>query len=223
MQENTSVATMIGIVLIACVAVIGFSYGAFAITRGIAHQGSDDVIVQSEKASDSWASTFDGREVTGGQLLSILYESDTRIISIFISTRAIEQDISNVNNMPVLRFNDKYYINYGIVYNYEDSGYGYVDEDTDFSSNSNLFVVRDNVSLSTDYLPKFEDSILVKNNNFSPVYNAEAKTYVNPSSKYYSNLIYDINDEVCGVIFSQCTKTTYSGNTNDTPIGNIPF
>ena len=128
-----------------------------------------------------------------------------------------------MNNMPGLRFNDNYYINYGIVYNYEDSGYGYVDEDTDFSSNSNLFVVRDNVSLSTDYLPKFEDSILVKNNNFSPVYNAEAKTYVNPSSKYYSNLIYDINDEVYGVIFSQCTKTTYSGNTNDTPIGNIPF
>ena len=208
MEKNISPAGMTCIVLVAVASVVGVSYASFAITRNSANEGNQEVVTQAEAATTSWTSTYNGKSVTGSQVVNLLNNADSRGISVFISTRGIERELTTTNNTPVLKHNGKYYVNYGTTYNYEDSSYGYVEGEANYTGDSALLQVRDGQSLKTNYSPKFDNSTIVKNKDFSAAYNVGSPTYIESTAKFDANLIYGPDGEVTGVILSQSTKAT---------------
>ena len=208
MEKNISPAGMTCIVLVAVASVVGVSYASFAITRDSANEGNQEVVTQAEAATTSWTSTYNGKSVTGSQVVNLLNNADSRGISVFISTRGIERELTTQNSTPVLKHNGKYYVNYGTTYNYEDGSYGYVEGEANYTGDSALLQVRDGQSLKTNYSPKFDNSTIVKNKDFSAAYNVGSPTYIESTAKFDANLIYGPDGEVTGVILSQSTKST---------------
>lgn len=207
MERNISPAAILCIVLVSLACVIGIGYGAFAITKGSANDGTQEVATQTSEASSSWKSTYNDTEVTGAQVQSLLSEADSRGIAVFVNTRGMTQSKINAQSeVPVLKHNGKYYMNYGTVFDYEDESYKKMSGEVDLSSNSGLLQVRDGSSLKVAYNPKLDNGQIVKNKDYTGLYSNGAINYIDTHAKFKSNLIYGNNGEVIGVILSQSNR-----------------
>ena len=120
---------------------------------------------------------------------------------------------------PVLKHNNKYYVNYGAIYDYSDDSYGYVDGTSTFSSDSGLFSVRDSSSLKIDSNYKLKNGQVVRNDNYEGVYAQGTPTFGDVNSKYKSNLIYGNDGGVTGVILSQSNRSGYTSSLLSSGVG----
>lgn len=207
MERNISPAAILCIVLVSLACVIGIGYGAFAITKGSANEGTQEVASQTSYASNSWKDDYDAKDVTGAQVKNLLNEAESKGIAVFVNTRGMCQGTINTQSeVPVLKHNGKYYMNYGTVFDYEDESYKKASGEVAMSGNSNLLGVRDGSSLKVDANPKLQDGKLVRNKDYTGLYANGAVNYIDTHAKFRSNLIYGNNGEVVGVILSQVNR-----------------
>lgn len=207
MERNISPAAILCIVLVSLAAVIGLGYGAFAITKGSANDGTQEVATQTSAASKSWKDDYDAKDVTGAQVKNLLNEAESKGIAVFVNTRGMCQGtIKTQSEVPVLKHNGKYYMNYGTVFDYEDDSYKKTSGEISMSDNSGLLGVRDGSSLKVDYNPKLQDGKLVRHEDYTGLYTNGAVNYIDTNAKFRSNLIYGNDGEVVGVILSQVNR-----------------
>lgn len=207
MERNISPAAILCIVLVSLACVIGIGYGAFAITKGSANEGTQEVASQTSYASNSWKDDYDAKDVTGAQVQSLVKGAESKGIAVFINTRGMSQGtINSAAEVPVLKHNGKYYMNYGTVFDYEDDSYKKTSGEISMSDNSGLLGVRDGSSLKVDYNPKLQDGKLVRHEDYTGLYTNGAINYIDTHAKFRSNLIYGNDGEVVGVILSQVNR-----------------
>lgn len=90
MEREISSGAMLGIVLLALAAVIGLGFGVFAITKGVANNGTVDVQDSLGTASSQVFLDYDQKIVTGNQVISALKTFEGKPYAVLIGTKGLQ-------------------------------------------------------------------------------------------------------------------------------------
>lgn len=91
MEREISSGAMLGIVLLALAAVIGLGFGVFAITKGVANEGTVNVQDSLGTVSTQVFLDYDQKIVTGQHVLSGLKTFEGKPYAVLIATKALQQ------------------------------------------------------------------------------------------------------------------------------------
>lgn len=91
MEREISSGAMLGIVLLALAAVIGLGFGVFAITKGVANEGTVNVQDSLGTVSTQVFLDYDQKIVTGQQIVSGLKTFEGKPYAVLIATKAMQQ------------------------------------------------------------------------------------------------------------------------------------
>lgn len=97
MEREISSGAMLGIVLLALAAVIGLGFGVFAITKGVANEGTVNVQDSLGTVSTQVFLDYDQKIVTGQQVLSGLKTFEGKPYAVLIATKALQQTGAKVS------------------------------------------------------------------------------------------------------------------------------
>lgn len=89
MEREISSGAMLGIVLLALAAVIGLGFGVFAITKGVANEGTVGVQDSLGSLSSQVFLDYDQKIVTGNQVISALKTFEGKPYAVLIATKAL--------------------------------------------------------------------------------------------------------------------------------------
>lgn len=89
MEREISSGAMLGIVLLALAAVIGLGFGVFAITKGVANDGTVQVQDSLGSVSTQVFLDYDQKIVTGTQVVSALKNFEGKPYAVLIGTKAL--------------------------------------------------------------------------------------------------------------------------------------
>lgn len=91
MEREISSGAMLGIVLLALAAVIGLGFGVFAITKGVANEGTVGVQDSLGTVSTQVFLDYDQKVVSGQQVVSGLKTFEGKPYAVLIATKALQQ------------------------------------------------------------------------------------------------------------------------------------
>lgn len=89
MEREVSAGAMLGIILIALAAIIGISFGVFAIVKATSNSGSVQVADSLNRVSDSFFTDFDDHLVSGTEVKMALTQLRGRPYAILLNTSAL--------------------------------------------------------------------------------------------------------------------------------------
>lgn len=92
MEREISSGAMLGIVLLALAAVIGLGFGVFAITKGVANDGTVQVQDSLGAVSTQVFLDYDQKIVTGTQVTSALKQFEGKPYAVLIGTKALQKN-----------------------------------------------------------------------------------------------------------------------------------
>lgn len=194
-EEGTSLAKMAVSVLLvvlvigAVVTVVYMAYSWFT-------SGSEKLGDQVNSLDSSAYSQYDDKQVTGTDVLTALKTYRDSDVAIFIdngklgsgySSTATDATTKNYCALAIDKTEDSSTNTYDVALNNQ-AGKWYIGS----SGNKGDIDFDDNTGMSK------------RNTNFSPTQTKGStydKAYVSQKANFYSNLVYDSEDEVCGILF----------------------
>lgn len=78
MEREVNSFALLGIVLIVLSAILGISFGAYAITRDTTSSGSTQVTDTTNEVIESWFQDYNSKRVYGTRVLELLDKANTK-------------------------------------------------------------------------------------------------------------------------------------------------
>lgn len=213
MEREISSGAMLGIVLLALAAVIGLGFGVFAITKGVANEGTVNVQDSLGTVSTQVFLDYDQKIVTGQQVTSGLKQFEGKAYSVLIATKALQSGAKIVPNHtahPIQATVPGYdkaiiFINYNALLA-EEAGGG--------KWKTGTVMDKDGIAITAGKadIMKLENGAFINKTGFaadggnvlfdketSGIYKTGNAEYVSTSSKYQAYLIKDASGNIMGI------------------------
>ena len=209
MEKEISNGAMLGIVLIALAVIIALGFGIFSIGKGTANEGVNKVQDQLMNVQASEFTDFDQKIVTGTQVKSALSNFEGKTVAILIGTSALREAVEG--DATYNGSNEKTLDSLPILSGWTMSTVGSELNDCQVNYNALLKIEKD----SMEFIPdsgkyKFTGTFVVTEGGAVQYYNSIGdinKTgmteYINPGSKFNSNLIEDASGTIVGIMLNQ--------------------
>lgn len=190
MDGNLSKALWIGVSILLFIAVVTIGVSIFSQMKEVSDAATNRIGSFTESMAEEEFRVFDGKEVTGDKVLSAIstYSSDSGEIIVMVATlgknsgNEISLDFSKDTTISVSSFTQ------------------YVSE----TSQTSLSVKEGCAILEgTDDLLKSKSKALQDKARRDAENPNLPSTYINPTGKFMSQLIYDSNMKIRGILFAQ--------------------
>lgn len=213
MEREISSGAMLGIVLLALAAVIGLGFGVFAITKGVANEGTVGVQDSLGSLSSQVFLDYDQKIVTGNQVISALKTFEGKPYAVLIATKALNtggkmsptHDGYPIGTSAIISATTPAFINYNTVIAGAAGG-----------ALPTVKATKATAITSVNALLTFSGGTYTINNGFAAtngnvIYDKETaglfKTgngeFVATGAKFQANLIKDKSDNILGVTLEQ--------------------
>lgn len=217
MEREISSGAMLGIVLLALAAVIALGFGVFAITKGVANEGTVGVQDSLGTVSSQVFLDYDQKVVTGTQAISGLKTFEGKPYAVLFGTTALKSTSAKIapghKAYPVSTATSRgtgvpVFINYNAVIA---SGAGGTLPTTrtagatggDTVSTLNNLLTFENGSYFIENGLSATSGNIVFDKEIGGIYKQGNAEYVATSAKYKANLIKDRSDNIMGIALEQ--------------------
>lgn len=213
MEREISSGAMLGIVLLALAAVIGLGFGIFAITKGVANEGTVGVQDSLGTVSSQVFLDYDQKIVTGTQAISALKTFEGKPYAVLIATKALQgggklaptHDAYPVGTATSISSGVTGFINYNAIIAGGAGGALPSVKDTGGSAVTTLnsLITLKNGSYEIANGLASTNGNVVFDKETSGLFKAGNGEYVATGAKYSAKLIKDKSDNIVGIALEQ--------------------
>ena len=214
MEREISSGAMLGIVLLALAAVIGLGFGVFAITKGVANEGTVNVQDSLGTVSTQVFLDYDQKIVSGQQVLSGLKTFEGKPYAVLIATKGMQQGAKITPKhkaypvqIPIAGTNTTF-LNYNAIIALTSGGGDWGDADKVQVDGTTALVVKDkgakiatlkngSIEISTGFAAV--DGNILFDKETGGIYKTGNAEYVSTSSKFQAYIIKDVSDNIMGI------------------------
>lgn len=209
MEREISSGAMLGIVLLALAAVIALGFGVFAITKGVANEGTVGVQDSLGSVSSQVFLDYDQKVVSGTQAISGLKTFEGKPYAVLFGTKALQGGgKTNVGHTsyPVL-VGTKKFLNYNAILALSSGGGDWTAGDklpanTAMTTGRGVLTFANGAYEATNGFASASGNI-VFDKDTGGIFKQGNAEYVATSAKYQANLIKDPSDNILGIVLEQ--------------------
>lgn len=215
MEREISSGAMLGIVLLALAAVIGLGFGVFAITKGVANEGTVNVQDSLGTVSNQVFLDYDQKIVTGQQVQSAIKSFEGKPYAVLISTRGMQADGKIIPGHKAYTFQvdvagEKFdFVNYNAVLA-KSAGSVAVNQTSGSTEGDKIRGAGDATVLELDNGTIYtKEGFLAKKGNIvfdketAGIYKTGNAEYLATSTKFQTYLIKDKSENIMGIVAIQ--------------------
>lgn len=215
MEREISSGAMLGIVLLALAAVIGLGFGVFAITKGVANEGTVNVQDSLGTVSNQVFLDYDQKIVTGQQVQSAIKSFEGKPYAVLISTRGMQADGKIIPGHKAYAFQidvagEKFdFVNYNAVLA-KSAGSVSVTQTSGSTEGDKIKNAGDATVLELDNGTIYtKEGFLAKKGNIvfdketAGIYKTGNAEYLATSTKFQTYLIKDKSENIMGIVAIQ--------------------
>ena len=211
MEREISSGAMLGIVLLALAAVIGLGFGVFAITKGVANEGTVNVQDSLGAVSTQVFLDYDQKIITGQQVLSGMKQFEGKPYAVLIATKALQSGgkispnhaaypiAANVTSTTTKTI----FLNYNAVLATAPGGADWATGakatgGAAVTTGADLVTLKNGSFLNTNGFAALAGNVLFDKET-AGVYKTGNAEYVSTSAKFQAHLIKDASDNILGI------------------------